>query len=97
MRPSWWRVLTSNEETRQGLLHDQRGGAEVQHPPADAAPVRTRRFVEAVEDRRKHALVLRGGPRAARDDSVTYPRPGREPRRRRDHPQHAAEDRANAA
>ncbi len=28
------------EAERQGVLHDQRGGAEVQHPPADAAPVR---------------------------------------------------------
>ena len=28
------------EARRQGVLHDQRGGAEIQHPPADAAPVR---------------------------------------------------------
>ena len=26
----------THEETRQSVLHDQRGGAEVQHPPADA-------------------------------------------------------------
>ena len=44
------------KKTRQGVLHDQRGGAEVQHPPADAAPVRARRAAEAVAHRRQHAL-----------------------------------------
>ena len=30
----------AKEARRQSLFHDQRGGAEVQHPPADAAAVR---------------------------------------------------------
>ena len=88
--------MTSHEEDRQGVLHDQRGGAEVQHPSADAAPVRARRAAEAVAHRRQHAPVLGRGPRAARDDPVAYPRSRRQPRRRRDHPQHAPQDRADA-
>ena len=31
----WW-AFDHHEENRQSVLHDQRGGAEVQHPPADA-------------------------------------------------------------
>jgi MerR family transcriptional regulator/heat shock protein HspR len=34
-----WRC-DGNEAIRQGVLHDQRRGAEVQHPRADAAPLR---------------------------------------------------------
>src|SRR5207302_5569379 len=84
----------ASEEERQSVLHDQRGGAEVQHPPADAAPVRARGTAQAVAHGRKHSLVLGRGPRTARNDFVTYPRPWRQPGRRRDHSQHAAEDRA---
>jgi MerR family transcriptional regulator/heat shock protein HspR len=41
-----------NGETgwRQGLLHDQRGVAEVQHPPADTSLVRTGRAAQAIAD-----------------------------------------------
>ena len=85
------------QEDRQGVLHDQRRGAEVQHPPADAAAVRARRTAQAVAHGRQHAPVLGRGSRAARDDSVAHARPWRQPGRRRDHPQHAAEDRADAA
>ena len=37
---------TCTRARRQGLLHDQRGGAEVQHPSADAAAVRARRLLK---------------------------------------------------
>ena len=84
------------KRTRQGVLHDQRGGAEVQHPPADAAPVRARRAAQAVAHRGQHAPLLRRGPRAARDDPLADARPRRQPRRRRNHPQHAPQDRAHA-
>ena len=63
------RARRIHEEDRQGLLHDQRGGAEVQHPPADIAAVRARRAAQAVAHRRQHAAVLGRGSRAARNDS----------------------------
>src|SRR3954447_26291026 len=88
--------LQSEKTWRQSVLHDQRGGAEVQHPPADAPPLRARGAAQAVAHRRQHAALLGGGPRAARNDSVAHPRSRGQSGRRRDHPQHAQEDRAHA-
>src|SRR5580765_4617803 len=89
--------IYDRETFRQGVLHDQRGGAEVQHPPADAALVRTRRAVETLTHRRQYPTVFRRRFGTARDDSLAHARSGRQPRGRRDHSQYAPQDRSHAA
>jgi hypothetical protein len=45
----------------------------------------------------QHAAVLGRGSRTAGDHPLAHARDRREPRRRRDHPEHATQDRADAA
>ena len=60
--------------TRQ-VLHDQRGGQELRHPPPDPAPLRARGAAQALAHRGQHAPLLRGGPAPARGDPEPHPRP----------------------
>ena len=73
-RRRWRRGSPDDEEERQGLLHDQRGRAEVQHPSADAAPLRARRSAQAVADRGQYPALFRRGSRAARNHSLAHAR-----------------------
>ena len=78
------------------VLHDQRGGQELRHPPPDPAPLRARGAPEALAHRRQHPPLFRGRPAPAGGDPEPHPRPGREPGGRRDHPEHAPQDGADA-